>query len=122
VWDRCPLPAIVEAEDSGLGGHGVEDEAAGVAPAAYHAVFLVLGEATFAQSRFEIVEGAACGDIDDDVDVFGWADGGCTGVGDPQRHRRSADEDDLVEQRAEGAGRELQELDTHAAAAGCASR
>ena len=98
------LPAVVEAEDAGLGGQGVEDEPAGMAPAADHAVLSSLGEVAVAQPRFEVVECAARNDLDDDVDVLGRADGRCTRVSDPQRHGRPADEDYLVEQRAKRVG------------------
>lgn len=70
-------------------------------PAADDAVLLVFGEAALAQPGFEVVEGATRGDLDDDVDVLAGADGRCARVAYPERHRGSADEDDLVEQRAE---------------------
>lgn len=67
----------------------------------------VRGEVTPAQPRLEVVKGAARADLDDDVDVLGRADGRGTRVGDPERHRRAADEDDLVEELAKGVGGEL---------------
>jgi hypothetical protein len=78
---------------------------------------LILGEAALAQPRFEVVERASRRGLDDNVHVFRGADGRGARVADPDRYRGSADEHDLVEQRAERVGCQLQQRDAHAAAA-----
>jgi hypothetical protein len=78
--DRRSLPAVLEPEDAGLGGHRVEDQASAVAPAADHALLPLLREAAVPQPGFEVVESAARGDFDDDVDVLGGADGRRPGI------------------------------------------
>jgi hypothetical protein len=79
-----------------------------MAPAADHAVLSVFGKAPLTQPGFEAVEGVTRRDVDDDVDVLGGADGRRARVADPERHRGSTDEDDLVEQRAECFGGKFQ--------------
>lgn len=83
---------------------------------------LVFGEAASAEPALELVEVASGGDLDDHVDVLGRPDRRRTGVRDPQRHGRTADEYDFLEQLAERGGGEVEELSAHAAAEARPSR
>jgi hypothetical protein len=65
---------------------------------------------TLARTGTEPVVLGAGRHLADDIDVVGCADGRSRGIGDPEMHGGAADEDDLVEQRAEdgGGGLELE--------------
>jgi hypothetical protein len=67
-------------------------------------------QATLAQLLAEPVVLGTAGDLADDIDVLGGAGGRRAGLGEPEVDRRTADEDDLVQERAEQLGGDLELL------------
>src|SRR4051812_13222795 len=86
-------------------------------PAADHAALRVLVEPVTPEALLELVEAASRSDVDDYVDILRRPRCRRGRIGHPQPHRRTADEYDLVEQRAERRCRDFQELNAHASRA-----
>ncbi len=122
VRDARSLPLVGEAKDARVGRHSVEDQPSTMSPSADHPALLILGEVTSAELALEGLEARPGRDLDDHVDVLGRPNGRRSRIGDPQRHGRSADENDLLEQAVECGRGELEKLDAHATAGARASR